>query len=280
VAVSKDKNVNALNRELNLTWSDNLPSDNTIEQGSWWYAPAEQEKNRVSVESTLAEKLELALGDELTFTLGDQQIEVEIQSIRTVEWDSMRPNFYMIFPKGALTNFSSSYITSVYLKPSQKVLLNSFSRRFPTVTILEIDQLIEKIQAIIFQVSSVIELIMYLILAASVLVVVAIINISMGERYREGALLRMLGAKSKLIVWSQFVEFGVIGAVSGFVAVISSELVVWVIQSKLFNATFNWHLEIWLWLPVLSGLLIGSTGFYLVRRVTTAPPLSILRQND
>jgi len=280
VAVSKDKNVNALNRELNLTWAGELPSDNVIEQGAWWYAPTEQEVNRVSVESTLAEKLNVSLGDHLTFTIGDQKIDVEIQSIRTVEWDSMRPNFYMIFPEGALANFSSSYITSVYLNPNQKVLLNEFSRSFPTITILEIDQLIGQIQTIIYQVSSVIELIMYLILAAAVLVVIALINISMGERYREGALLRTLGAKSKLIVWSQFVEFGVIGFVSGVVAVIGAELVVWAVQVKLFNATFNWHFQIWLWLPVVSGLLIGSTGFYLVRKVTTTPPLSILRQNE
>ena len=278
--VIKNKNVNALNRELNLTRSEDLPSDNTIEQGVWWHTPAEQKVNRVSLESTLAEKLDLALGDQLTFTIADQKIEVEIQSIRTVEWDSMRPNFYVIFPKGALANLSSSYITSVYLSPSQKVLLNEFSRNFPTITILEIDQLIDKIQTIIVQVSSVIELIMYLILAAAILVVVALINISMGERYREGALLRTLGAKSKLIVWSQFVEFGVIGLLSGFVAIVSAELVVWAIQSKLFNATFIWHFELWLWLPILSGVSIGGAGYYLVRRVTTVPPLSILRHNE
>ena len=279
--VIKNKNVNALNRELNLTWTEDLPSDNTIERGSWWYAaPAEQKVDRVSVESTLAEKLDLALGDQLTFTIADQKIEVKIQSIRTVEWDSMRPNFYVILPKGALANLSSSYITSVYLSSSQKVLLNDFSRNFPTVTILEIDQLIDKIQTIIIQVSSVIELIMYLILAAAVLVVVALINISMGERYREGALLRTLGAKSKLIVWSQFIEFGVIGLLSGFVSIVSAELVVWAIQSKLFNATFIWHFELWLWLPILSGVSIGGAGYYLVRRVTTVPPLSILRHNE
>lgn len=280
VAVSKDKNVNALNRELNLTWSDELPAGNTIQQGTWWYASDEQEVNRVSVESTLAGKLNLNLGDMLTFTIGDQKISAEIQNIRTVQWDSMRPNFYMIFPQGGLASFSSSYITSVYLKPEQKVLLNTFSQNFPTITILEIDQLIEKIQTIIYQVSSVIELIMYLILISAVLVVVALINISMGERYREGALLRTLGAKSKLIVWSQFVEFGVIGAISGFVAVFSAELVVWAIQSKLFNSAFNWHFTLWLWLPVSSGLLMGAAGYYLVRRVTVVPPLSILRQND
>lgn len=276
--VSKEKDVNALNRELNLTWSDQLPSDNVIQQGSWWYEPKVQSLDRVSVEASLAEKLGLAVGDQLTFTIGDQIVEVEVQSLRSVEWDSMRPNFYMIFPQGLLKTFSATYITSVYLDPDQKTLLNQLSRQYPTITVLEIDQLIVKIRHIIAQVSTVIELIMYLILASSVLVVLALINVSMGERYREGALLRTLGASAKLILGSQFIEFAIVGVLSGVIAVTGAELVVWAIQHHLFKSDFVFHWDIWLWLPVLSGLIIGSVGYYLVRKVTKSSPLTILRQ--
>ncbi|UZE94857.1 ABC transporter permease [Alkalimarinus alittae] len=277
--VSKEKDVNALNRELNLTWSDQLPSDNVIQQGDWWYEADEQELNRVSVEASLADKLELQLGDQLTFTIGDQLVDVEVQSIRTVEWDSMRPNFYMIFPEGLLKNYSATFITSVYLLPEQKALLNSLSRQYPTITVLEIDQLIIKIRHIIAQVSTVIELIMYLILASSILVVMALINISMGERYREGALLRTLGANAKLILGSQFVEFTIIGSLSGLIAVIGAEFVVWAIQSQLFKSEFVVHFAVWLWLPIISGLAIGGVGYFLVRKVTKTSPLTILRQD-
>ncbi|WP_250657780.1 ABC transporter permease [Alkalimarinus coralli] len=279
MAVSKEKDFNALNRELNLTWSDRLPSDNTLKKGEWWYESREQEANRVSVESTLAEKLGLKLGDQLTFTIGDRQVDVDIQSIRTVEWDSMRPNFYMIFPEGVLDRFPSTFITSVYLTSEQKSLLNALSRKYPTITILEIDQLIGKVRHIIYQVSTVIELIMYLILAASFLVVMALINISMSERYREGALMRTLGANSRLVLGSQFVEFTVIGLLSGLIAVVGAEFVVWAIQSKLFNSDFVVHTSIWLWLPVASGIVIGCAGYYLVRKVTRSSPLAILRQD-
>ncbi|MFD2230728.1 ABC transporter permease [Alkalimarinus sediminis] len=277
-AVSKEKDVNALNRELNLTWSNQLPEDNKVEKGSWWHESNEQESNRVSIESRLAETLEVVVGDQLTFTIGDQPIEVEVQSIRSVEWDSMRPNFYMIFPEGVLDQFSATFITSVYLLPEQKELLNSLSRQYPTITILEMDQLIEKVRSIITQVSTVIELIMYLILAASILVVVALINISMGERYREGALLRTLGANSKLVLGSQFVEFAMVGGLSGLVAVIGAEFVVWAIQHQLFKSDFVAHMSVWLWLPLMSGLAIGFIGYYLVRKVTQSSPLAILRQ--
>lgn len=277
-AVSKEKDVNALNRELNLTWSSELPADNKIEKGTWWHQSNEQELNRVSVEASLAEKLGVQLGDELTFTIGDQPIEVEVQSIRTVEWDSMRPNFYMIFPDGLLDQFSATFITSVFLLPEHKELLNGLSRQYPTVTVLEMDQLIGKVRTIISQVSTVIELIMYLILAASILVVMALINISMGERYREGALLRTLGANSKLVLGSQFVEFSMVGGLSGIVAVTGAEFVVWAIQHQLFNSDFVAHIGIWVWLPVMSSLIIGVTGYLLVRKVTLSSPLSVLRQ--
>jgi len=277
-AVSKDKDVNALNRELNLTWSNQLPDDNVIDQGSWWYEPSEQELNRVSIEASLADKLGIQLGDQLTFTIGDQPIEVEVQSIRTVEWDSMRPNFYMIFPDGLLEPFSATFITSVFLLPEQKELLNGLSRQHPTITILEMDQLIGKVRTIIYQVSTVIELIMYLILAASILVVMALINVSMGERYREGALLRTLGANSKLVLGSQFVEFSIVGGLSGLVAVVGAEFVVWAIQHQLFNSTFVMHIGIWFWLPLISSLVIGGTGYFLVRKVTLSSPLTVLRQ--
>ncbi len=276
-AVSKDRDVNALNRELNLTWSSGLPADNVIEKGTWWYEPDEQELNRVSIEASLAEKLGVKLGDQLTFTIGDQPIEVDVQNIRTVEWDSMRPNFYMIFPDGLLDHFSATFITSVFLLPEQKELLNSLSRQYPTITILEMDQLIGKVRTIIDQVSTVIELIMYLILAASILVVIALINISMGERYREGALLRTIGANSKLVLGSQFVEFSIVGGLSGLVAVIGAEFVVWAIQYQLFKSHFVAHVDVWVWLPIVSGLGVGCIGYYLVKKVTQSSPLTILR---
>src|SRR5699024_3129583 len=58
--VSKDQRIGALNRELNLTWMNSLPADNTIVQGRWF---REGQTDGVSVEAELAGKLGLALGD-------------------------------------------------------------------------------------------------------------------------------------------------------------------------------------------------------------------------
>ena len=92
-AVTKEeRSDNALNRELNLTWTTRLQEDNRILSGRWW-RPRDTGKPRVSVESQLAERLEIELGDELGFSIGGQTISARVTSIRYVKWDSFRPNF-------------------------------------------------------------------------------------------------------------------------------------------------------------------------------------------
>src|SRR5690606_21013930 len=137
--VSKDEEVNALNRELNLTWMETPPSDNRIVEGEWWDSTMGPEP-WVSVEAKLAQRLGLKLGDLLTFTIGDRRVDVTVKSFRTVEWDSMKPNFYVVFTPGFLEEFPTTYITSIHLKPEKKGLLNELTRRYPTVTIVQHDQ--------------------------------------------------------------------------------------------------------------------------------------------
>ncbi|TNE96647.1 MAG: FtsX-like permease family protein, partial [Gammaproteobacteria bacterium] len=208
-AVSKDERINALNRELNLTWMPELPQDNEIVQGAW-FKP--KQTRGVSVEAELAERLGLAIGDELTFTIGSSKVTEPVTSIRTVQWDSMKPNFYMAFPPGGgLTDMPATWITSFYLPGDDKTALNAFSRRFPTVSVLEIDHIIDRIQQIVQQVTQAIEAILALILAAALVVMAAVVSATLQDRQREGALLRTLGGRQSLLVRSTMLEFALLG---------------------------------------------------------------------
>ncbi len=277
--VSKDEEVNALNRELNLTWMETPPSDNRIVEGEWWESLAAPEP-WVSVEAKLAQRLGLKLGDLLTFTVGDRRVDVTVKSFRTVEWDSMKPNFYVVFTPGFLEEFPTTYITSIHLKPEQKGLLNELTSRYPTVTILELDQLIERVRSVMMQVSVAIELVLALILVAALLVVAALVNVTMGERYHEGALLRALGAGRKLIAGGIFVEFAVLGALAGLVAVIGAELTVWAIQVLVLDMQAQAHPEVWLLAPVLGALVVGCLGYLQSLQVVRVAPMEAIRQTQ
>ena len=109
----------------------------------------------------------------------------------------MQPNFYIIFSPTALEDFPSTFMTSFYLERDNKIFLNDLLRSFPTMTVLEVDAIIAQIKAIIEQVTMAIELVLALILISGGMVLLASIQASMDERFKQHAILRTLGRRSK-----------------------------------------------------------------------------------
>ena len=281
VAVTKD--VAALNRELNLTWSSALPEDNLLEEGVWWNsAPslAENGLKGVSVESQLAERLGLEMGDKLLFSIGGRELAAKVTSIRSVQWDSMRPNFYMMFEPGSLSDYPATYITSFYLPQERKEVLNALTKGFPTVSILELDKLVEKVRGMIEQVSAMVELVLAFIFGAALLVMAALISSTMQERKKEAALLRTLGAHRKLITSGQLYEFSILSVATALIAILCAEGVMAVLQTQLFGTSFRLHWDLWLIMPVAATAIIGLIAHLQIRSVPNTSPMVILRAGE
>ena len=275
-AVSKDREVRALNRELNLTWMNSLPADNTIVSGEW-FEPGQTEG--VSIESQLADRMGVKVGDVLGFTIGSQKIEQPVTSIRTVQWDSMRPNFYLAFPEGGgLTGLPATWITSFYLGEDQKLLLNDFTREFPTVSVLEVDHIIDRIREIVVQVTQAIEAILIMILAAAVVVMAAVVSATLQDRQREGALLRTLGGRQSLLVRSTMLEFALLGFFAGLLGVVAAEVAVWALQYRMFQGEFQWHFRIVATLPLISAAVLSVFGYWQLQPVLKVSPMLLLRR--
>jgi putative ABC transport system permease protein len=275
-AVTKEERVGALNRELNLTWMDQLPEDNGIVAGQWF---AEGQTDGVSIEAELAGKLGVNVGDELGFTIGSDKVTETVTSIRTVQWDSMKPNFYMAFPPGGgLEDMPATWITAFFLPSDMKSELNEFSRSFPTVSVLEIDHVIERIQEIVRQVTQAIEAILALILAAALVVMAAVVSATMQDRQREGALLRTLGGRQSLLVRSTMLEFALLGFFAGILGVAAAEGAVWALQFRMFEGEFRWHWQAILPIPLLSALVLSLFGRWQLKPVLSVSPMLLLRR--
>ena len=275
-AVTKDERVGALNRELNLTWMEELPEDNGIVAGQWF---TNGQTDGVSIEAELAGKLGVEVGDELGFTIGSEKITETVTSIRTVQWDSMKPNFYMAFPPGGgLEDMPATWITAFYLPADLKSQLNDFSRRFPTVSVLEIDHVIERIQEIVRQVTQAIEAILALILAAALVVMAAVVSATMQDRQREGALLRTLGGRQTLLVRSTMLEFALLGFFAGILGVAAAEAAVWALQFRMFEGEFRWHWQTILPIPLFSALVLALFGRWQLKPVLSVSPMLLLRR--
>ena len=267
-----------LRRELNLSWSNDLPEGNEIVSGSWWpNVTVTDGRVPVSVEQGVAEEMGFQIGDHLSFNIGGLPFDAEISSIRSLNWDRMTPNFFFLFPEGYLDDFPRIYMTSMYIPPEEKLLVNDLLRAYPTILVIELDKIIDRIQTIVSQVTRGLEMMTLMILGCGIMVMFAAVSLSMSERLTESAVLRTLGSSSKQILGIQLVEFAMLGVMSGLLAVFGTELAVALLQHFAFDLAPSLHPWIWLIGPLSGAVLVGVLGVWYSRKAVVQPPLQVLR---
>lgn len=260
----------------NLTWTAQLPEGNRIVAGNWWPA-GYQGPPLVSLEQDFARANGIAVGDQLKFSIEGETIDARVASLRSVSWDDLRPNFFVIFSPGALADFPSTYMTSFHLPATKTLVLNELLRAHPTITVISVDALIARIKTIIAQVTSAIELVLGLILVSGALVLLASLRASMDERFRQQAILRTLGASRRLVLGSLLIEFCALGCFAGLLATIGAEVTVFALERNIFHLPYHATPQLWLIGPIVGTLLIGSIGTLATRKVVRVAPITVLR---
>lgn len=262
-------------RELNLTWYNKLPNKNTIIEGKWFTESAQRE---VSVEASLAERLGIVMNDELTFTIGSMQTQAVVTSIREVEWNSMQPNFYMILSPDALQNFPATYMTAMSLKNSDPKVMSDFARQYSSITMINVEKLIEQIRNVIEQVSAAIAFVFLLVVIAGVLVLSSQVQASIDERRQEMVILRTLGAKGSLIKSAAILEFLLLGVLAGTLATFIAEALLMVLQSQVFSMSVSLHPALWWIGPVGGGVVIALLGYIFVGSLLRTSTAKLIRE--
>lgn len=274
-----DNGRQGVGRELNLTWREDLPKENSVVEGRWWENNlSDVSKPQVSIEQTLAKRLDIKLGDSLSFQLGSEVITVPVTSIREVNWQSMQPNFYMIFNPQVLADYPASYISSLYVSVDKKNKLQKFLSAYPTISVIDVDTMIEQLRKVIDQVSKAIEFILVLVVFAGCLVLVAQVQASMEEREREIAILRTIGAKGSLLRNSILLEFVALGAIAGLMASVAMELTVYLLQSYLFKMQTSFHFEYWLLGIAAGASFVGVVGLLSCWRLLNMSSVTLIRR--
>ena len=274
--VSKDtQGDDATHRELSLTWTKELPEENKIVAGLWW---TNEQTGLVSVEQKLADSLKIKLGDFLTFTVGSQQINATVTSIRTLRWDTMKPNFYMVFSPGTLDAYPSTFITSFYLPETQKNVLNTLVKKYPGTTILEVDLILQQFKTILTQLTEAINYLLYFALMAGFTVLFAAVYATLDNRIYEGALMRTLGANRSLLRKTHIIEFSSLGLISGVLAVVISEAIIYALYTRVMAMEYHPSLYLWALMPFTGAIFVGMAGCWGVRQVLNKSPLRVLRE--
>ena len=269
-----DRAQRLVDREFNLSNTAELPPYNPVVAGQW----TNNEAGGISVEEGLAQELGLKLGDRLGFDIAGQVTEGRITSLREVDWGSMRVNFFVVFPVAELPNVPVSYISSFRAPEGNAQFDNNLVRAFPNITNVDMSQTIAQVQRVLGQVISAIEFLFAFTLAAGLVVLLAAITATRGEREREFAILRAVGAGSALLRQVQRIELLGVGLLAGFLASVVAVAVGWALARYAFE--FAWTASP---LVPLAGSLAGAllalaAGWWGLRSVLRTPVVETLRR--
>jgi putative ABC transport system permease protein len=272
----KPKGRRGMGRELSLTWKNEVSPLTKIVEGKWW-EPSDTTP-QVSIEKGVAERLEIKMGDELTFTIGSDVFTVPVTSIRDVNWQSRQLNFIMIFNQATVADLPTTSISAWKVSSDIKNAVYEFLSDYPSVSIIDVDAIMVLVTTMIDQMSIAIELILILVVLAGSLVLIAQVQASMEERERELAILRTLGAKGSLLRNSVLFEFVALGAIAGLMASIAMEIAVFFLQTQVFDMSFSLHLEFWL-VGIISGAaFVGLIGMLSCWRLLNLSSVTLIRR--
>ena len=268
-----DRAQRLVDREFNLSWSVTVPSGNTVSGGRWHGATQAAE---FSVEQGLAETLNLKLGDRLTYDIAGNRVEAAITSLRKLDWDSMRVNFFVMSPPVVLQDYPASYITSFHLPAAKAGVIPELVRTFPNITVIDVAALVRQLHATIDQVARAVQLVFGFAVLAGLAVLYAALQASSDERRHELAVLRALGARSRQLSSALLAEFAALGALAGLLAGIAASLIGWALARFAFRLDYLPQMELW-FVGMLAGIVLvvvaGWLGASSMLRQSALPAL-------
>lgn len=265
-----------LEEEINLTWLADPGEDNRITAGEWWADT--DDSPQLSLEESLAQRTGLELGDRVTFTIGGELLEVEVTSIRSVQWETFRPNFFMVINPGHAEAFAHTYISSFRIEDDDRAVMLELARQFPAVSVIDIGSVIDQVRDAMSRAAMAVQYVFLFTLAAGVMVMLSAIQSTRSERMFESAILRTLGASSRTVFTGLVAEFVVLGLLAGLVGAGAAGLLSYLIASRFFDLDYLPGAGVLVLGLLVGGGFVGLSGTLALRSVVRVPPVRVLRR--
>lgn len=268
-----------INREYTLTFRDAPGDAERVEAGRFWQpgSPAPE----VSLEQRTAERLGAGLGSWITLDILGAQRRVQVTSIRSVRWTSMRPNFFMLLPPAQLAGVPRTWfaVTRIPAAATRAAVQRELVRRFPNLMVLDVTLGLELVRGFVSRLAWVIGLAALLCVAGGILVMAASVVMTRHHRMREAAILKAQGVTGRQLVGMLALEYGILGAVAGAVGALAAGLVASELAQRLFDAQLAWQLAPVPVAGAATALLTALTGAAASRGMLARPALEILRED-
>ena len=268
---------NWINGETRVSWSAELPASNKLLHGRWF--DAAPSGPQLSVDELWIEMFHLKLGDTMTLRVGEREITATIASIRGVDWDSFRANFFLMLDPASGESLPHSYVASFHLDAAAAGALAGLSRDYPNVSLIDLNAILDRVRDIIGRVSRAVAWVLGFSLAAGVLVLLAALASTADERRFETALLRTLGAHARQLNIAVLAEFAVLGVLAGVIAVAGAGALGSVLARQVFRMRdYVPPLDALALVVLGAALVVALAGWAGTLRIARTSPMAVLRR--
>lgn len=262
-----------IQRPLNLTSMFTLPKDNQVVIGPAWI---NYPKNAISVELSIANRLNLKLGDTLRFLIEDEVVEGNVFNIRSVVWGSFKPNFYFIFDESRLKDFSATAMTSFYLPKNNEKLIAQLINSFPEVSVIDIGDTLESITELMAKLENGLTSLLAAMCMIGLAAWLGSLWLTLKARETEQALLSTLGSDYASLLKINLLEFGFYGITVGLLSLSLSTAICQYVATRFLDIAyemFSLTTVVQFGLIVIVFLCVGTL---FSRRIQSVSPMILL----
>jgi putative ABC transport system permease protein len=227
----------------------------------------------------MARQMGLSIGDTVSMTVGGEEITAPVTSFRFIEWDSLSPNFYLVFSPGDVRYLPQTYLSSLYVPDDKRSVLKTLLNRYPEVTMFDLEVILAQVRDIVDKASLAIEYVFIFTLLAGVIVLLAAVQVTRDERRFESAILHTLGARRKQILQAVAAEFIALGGLAGLLAALGASFVGYALARWVFDLSYKIDPVLWLTGLLGGAIIVGITGTLATRKAVNEPPVRVLRNS-
>lgn len=283
----QDEEARFRNRGVNLTYRDSLQESEFLKSGHFdgeFAAPtnANGESNElpgISIESEYAGRVNMKMGDVVTFDVQGIEVKGVVKSFRQVRWTSFQPNFFILFPKGVLEEAPQIYLASV--SPAAPELIRQFQKniinKYSNVSIIDVSKTIENSLVYINQMAIGLQFMAWLAVVVGLFVFIVLLNTQIRERLQEMNLLQILGAPNTSVVRIVLSQFVLLMSVSVVFGVALGLLMAWMLITLFFKVQTEFDLQYLLLLILVLAPICGTALMLGLRPLKTLNPMDLIR---
>jgi putative ABC transport system permease protein len=274
-----------LGREYVITYRDRLEPNETLLDGEFWTGkpplPADATELEVSIEKNIRDRARIRPGDVMRFDVLGRIVQARVTSVREVEWgDARNGGFMFVFRPGSLERAPHTYIATLKAPedPAARARLQrDLVTRYPNVSAIDVREVLAQIQSVVDNVTFAISIVGTVALASGALILIGAVAMTKFQRVYEAAILRTLGASTRVLGTMLALEYSALGLIAGLIGATGSLALSWAVCRFVFEID---------WAPapgllaagaVATTLLVGIIGIVASADVLRKKPLATLR---